>query len=209
MQVQHMELLSLGAPPEMLPLPTAAEEAAADCAESPTDLATTGLTGLCCRSKGGPRGSIGRNGAAVCRVPCGRASTRDAFWTVLLLLLSSYPILCMSVCLVLPLRAFQIPENLSDYLPRYRVRSGRLFSRRPEAVWFPIKARSARHGSGSVCTASNSLEGWQLGLEPTSLCKRSTRPRRRFSAWLHGCVAACAARAAVQSANEKIQPAKR
>lgn len=205
MQVQHMELSRLGAPPEMLPL-RRLRERLRRTVQSPLRIARR-RAGWCCRSKGGPLGRIGRNGAAVCRVPCGRARTRHAFWTVLLLLLCSYPIFRVCRCVCYCLCAFQIPGSLRDYSPRYRVRPGHLWCR-PEAVWLPIKTPSARYRSGSAGPRPRSrLAGW--------LSQRAFRegPPGLVDGSLHGCMAAwplaCPARAAVLSANKKIQPAKR
>lgn len=165
--------------------------------------------GWCCRSKGGPPWKDWKKRS--CSLPRtvwkrqNASRVLDCAVVVIVVLLpDSVFCRCVWYCLC----AFQIPGRLRDYSPRYRVRSGHL-SRRPEAVWFPIKTRSARTRE-RICRASNSLEVGRL-VEPACPSRRSTRHSSRDSlcmvAWLRGRL--CAACAAVLSANEKIQPAKR
>lgn len=143
-------------------------------------------------AKVGPRGRIGRNGAAVCRVPCGRARTRHAFWTVLcvvivVLLPVIFSVSVLSVCLVLSLRVSDPwePERLFASVPR-AFRAPLLLAQRQ--VWFPIKTRSARHESGSAGPRTVSrLAGW---LSQHGRSRRSTRASSRvlscMVAWLRG-----------------------
>lgn len=113
-----------------------------------------------CRSKGGPRGRIGRSGAAVCRGPCGNARTRHAFWTVLLLLLCSYLILRLSVCLVSSLRVSNPWET------------ERLFASVPRAVRAPLllpRGSVVPYQNAECTTRRADLQGlehsrgWQAG----------------------------------------------
>lgn len=148
-------------------------------------------------AKVGPRGRIGRNGAAVCRVPCGRARTRHAFWTVLcvvivVLLPVIFSVSVLSVCLVLSLRVSDPwePERLFASVPR-AFRAPLLLAQRAGVVPYQNAECTTRE---RICRASNSLEVGRL-VEPTWPFKKvHPGPRRGFSlAWLHGCVAACAA----------------
>lgn len=129
--------------------------------------------------------ALEETGAAVCRVPCGSARTRDASWTVLLLLLSSYPILCLSVCLVLSLRVSNPwePERLFASVP---CAVGACFLLpRGSVVRYQNTECTTRE---RICTASNSLEVGRLVRTNTPLKKVHPASSRALCmvAWLRG-----------------------
>lgn len=162
MQVQHMELFAPRCAAGDAPTATAAGEAATYCAQSRTEVATTGWVGAV-EAKVGPRGRIGRSGAAVCRGPCGSARTRHAFWTVLCCCcyccaLTRFCVL--SVCLVLSLRVSNPWET------------ERLFTSVPRTVRAPLTLPrgSVVPYQNAECTNTGAdlqgLEhprGWQVG----------------------------------------------
>lgn len=186
-----MELLRLGAPPEMLPLRRLRKrlrKRLRRTVHSPLRISRR-RAGWCCGSKGGPRGRIGRNGAdAVCRVPCARRqnASRGLDCAVVIVVLLPH-FLCLSVCLVLSLRVSNPwePERLFASVPR-TVRTPLLLARGSVVPYQNAECTTRER----ICRASNTLEVGRL-VEPTCLSRRSTRRRRGFSAWLHGCVAAC------------------
>lgn len=212
MQVQHMGAFAPRCAAGNAPIAAAAEEAATYRGRVPLRISRRRGLGWCCRSKGGPPWKDWKKRS--CSLPRtvweGQNASRVLDCAVVVIVVLLPDLLCVCRCVWYCLCAFQVPGSLRDYSPRYRVRPGHL-SCCPEAVWFPIKTRSARHESGSAGPRTVSrLAGWlsqhafQEG--PPGIVEGS------LHGWLHGlrgrlsCRAACAA---ILSANEKIQPAKR